>query len=253
MTPFHLTARRTGLLSRMAVGIAAFALLLGSAVANEAVIRKNLAERFPNVGKPEEVRPTTVPGIWEVRLGDNQIAYTDADATHLIQGEIIDTRTKRNLTEERINRLTAVDFSKLPLKDAFTIVRGNGKRKLAIFEDPNCGYCKRFERDLQNVNNVTIHMFLYPILGADSTEKSKNIWCAKDKNKAWLDWMVRDVAPPAAADKCDMTALERNVEFGRKARITGTPTLLFVDGQRVPGAIASAQVEKFLAEPAKAQ
>ena len=125
-------------------------------------------------------------------------------------------------------------------------MRGNGKRKLAVFEDPNCGYCKRFERDLQKVDNVTIHMFLYPILGPESVEKSKNIWCAKDKQKAWMDWMVRDVAPAAA--KCDTAAITRNVEIGRKYKITGTPTLLFADGSRVPGAIGAAQVEKKLTE-----
>ena len=140
--------------------------------------------------------------------------------------------------------MTAISFDALPLKDAFTIVRGNGKRKLAVFEDPNCGYCKRFERDLQKVDNVTIHMFLYPILSADSTEKSKNIWCAKDKGKAWQDWMVRDKPAPTAS--CDSSALERNVELGRKFKITGTPTLVFVDGSRVPGAIGAQEVEKNL-------
>ncbi|MBW3656607.1 MAG: DsbC family protein, partial [Gemmatimonadetes bacterium] len=130
--------------------------------------------------------------------------------------------------------------------DAFTIVRGNGKRKLAVFEDPNCGYCKRFERDLQKVDNVTIYMFLYPILSQDSTDKSRNIWCAKDRTKAWMDWMVRDQAAPAA--NCDAAALARNLEFGKKHKITGTPTLIFADGSRVPGAIGAQQVEKLLAE-----
>ncbi len=230
----------------------ALGLVVLSAQANEAVIRKNLAERFPQVPKADEIKPGPMPGLWEIRFNESQIIYTDADASYLIQGDIIDAKTKRNLTEERVTKLTAIDFSKLPIKDAFTIVRGNGKRKLAIFEDPNCGYCKRFERDLQNVDNVTIHMYLYPILGADSTEKSKNIWCAKDKTKAWLDWMVRDTAAPVAAATCDISALTRNVELGRKAKITGTPTLLFVDGSRVPGAIGAAAVEKYLTEP-KAQ
>ncbi len=240
--------------------LAATALTSLPAFANEAVIRKNLAERFPNLPKPDEVRLSTIPGIWELRVNDSQIVYTDAEANHLIQGEIIDTKSKRNLTEERVNKLTAIDFAKLPVKDAFTIVRGNGKRKIAVFEDPNCGYCKRFERDLQNVDNVTIHMFLYPILGQGSTDTSRNIWCAKDRAKAWQDWMVRDqvIPAPGAADKCDVTALARNVEFGKKTRITGTPTLIFADGQRIPGAIGAAQVEKILSdigkpETAKAQ
>jgi thiol:disulfide interchange protein DsbC len=124
-------------------------------------------------------------------------------------------------------------------------VRGNGKRKIAVFEDPNCGYCKRFERDLQSIDNVTVYMFLYPILGADSTEKSRHVWCAKDRAKAWLDLMVRSQAPEKAS--CDTSAITRNLEYGKRLKITGTPTLVFADGSRVPGAIPATQVEKLLA------
>ncbi len=217
------------------------------AQADEASIRKNLAERIPQLKQIDEVNKTAVPGLYEIRVNGTEIFYVDADANHLIQGNLIDTKQKRNLTEERIEKLTMVAFDSLPMKDAFTIVRGNGKRKLAVFEDPNCGYCKRFERDLQKVDNVTISMFLYPILSADSTEKSKNVWCAKDKGKAWQDLMVRDQAvPPAGAPGCDTSAIARNLELGKKYKITGTPTLIFTDGSRVPGAISTAQVEKYL-------
>lgn len=228
-----------------AAGALALAACCAAAFAQEAMIRRNLAERIPQLGKIDEVTRSPLGSLWEVRVG-TEILYTDDSGNFLIQGSLIDTKQRRNLTQERIDKLIAVDFDDLPVKDAFTIVRGNGKRKIAVFEDPNCGYCKRFERDLQKVDNVTIHMFLYPILGQDSTDKSRNIWCAKDKGKAWMDWMVRD-QPPAAA-KCDESALARNVEFGKKHKITGTPTLLFADGSRVPGAIPAAQVEKFLAD-----
>lgn len=221
------------------------ALTLGNAFAQEALIRKNLPERLPTLPKIDEVSKTPMNGLYEIRVNESEIFYTDAEGNFLIQGSLIDTRARRNLTEERTEKLNAVDFADLPLKDAFIQVRGNGKRKLAVFEDPNCGYCKRFERDLQNVNDVTIHTFLIPILGADSVEKSKNIWCAKDKNKAWLDWMVRD--QPAAKASCDTTALDRNLAFSRKHKITGTPTLFFVDGKRIPGAIGAEQIEKTLA------
>ena len=217
---------------------------VGAASAQEAQIRKNLAERLPQLTKIDEVSKSPMPGLFELRVNGNEIYYTDADGNFLIKGDLIDTKLRRNLTEERVEKLNAINFDALPLKDAFTIVRGNGKRKLAVFEDPNCGYCKRFERDLQKVDNVTVHMFLLPILGPDSAEKSKNVWCAKDKSKAWLDWMVRDAAPKAAS--CDTTAMERNVEFSRKYKINGTPTLVFVDGTRVPGAISTAQIEKQL-------
>ncbi|MDF2465609.1 MAG: dsbC [Ramlibacter sp.] len=224
--------------------IASVALFVASAQAQEAAIRKNLTERLPQMGKIDEVGKTPMPGLFEVRVGTD-LYYTDAEGNFLLHGQLIDTKRQQNLTEERQEKLLAIDFAALPLKDAFTVVRGNGKRKIAVFEDPNCGYCKRFERDLQKVDNVTIHMFLYPILGPDSTEKSRNLWCAKDKAKAWLDWMVRDALPAAAS--CDSTALARNVEFGRKYKITGTPTMVFADGTRVPGAIPAQQVEKLLA------
>ena len=215
-------------------------------LAQEATIRKNIAERIPQLQKIDEISKTPMPGLFEVRVNGNEIYYSDSDGNFLIQGNLIDTRQRRNLTEERVDKLTEVSFDSLPLKDALTVVRGNGKRKLAVFEDPNCGYCKRFERDLDKVTNVTIYTFLYPILSPDSTEKSKNIWCAKDKAKVWQDWMLRD-QPPAAAN-CDTSAVARNVELGRKHKINGTPTLIFADGSRVPGAIPLAQIEKYLSE-----
>ena len=230
---------KTGLL------VAALAGTLNAA-AQEATIRKNLGERIPQLLKIDEVSKTPMPGLYEIRVNGSDIFYTDAEGNYLLQGNLIDTKQRRNLTEERVDKLNAISFDALPLKDAFTIVRGNGKRKLAVFADPNCGYCKKFERDLLKVDNVTVHLFLYPILGADSIEKSKNIWCAKDKAKAWLDWMVRDQMPKAAS--CDSAAIERNVEIGRKYKITGTPTLIFADGSRVPGAISAAQVEKHLTD-----
>ena len=221
------------------------ALSLGAAFAQESVIRKNLAERLPAFSKIDEVSKTPMNGLYEIRVNDTDIFYTDAEGNFLLQGNLIDTKAKRNLTEERAVKLSAIDFGALPLKDAFTVVRGNGKRKMAVFEDPNCGYCKRFERDLQKVTDVTIYMFMYPILSPDSTDKSKNIWCAKDKSKTWQDLMVRD--QPAPKVSCDTTAIERNKEFGKKHKITGTPTVFFADGARVPGAISSQQVEKYLA------
>jgi thiol:disulfide interchange protein DsbC len=227
---------------------ALLACTLGTAFAQEAVIRKNLAERLPNLPKIDEVSKTPMNGLYELRVNDSEIFYTDAEGNFLIQGNLIDAKAKRNLTEERVEKLSAIDFDALPLKDAFTVVRGNGKRKMAVFEDPNCGYCKRFERDLQKVSDVTIYMFLYPILSPDSTDKSKNVWCTKDKGKTWQDMMVRDQSAPVAKGSCDTAAIDRNLAFGKKHRITGTPTIFFADGSRVPGAIASAQVEKQLTE-----
>ncbi len=218
----------------------------GASFAQEAVIRKNLTERLPNLPKIDEVSKAPMAGLYELRVNETEIFYTDAEGNFLIQGSLIDTKAKRNLTEERVEKLSAIDFDALPLKDAFTVVRGTGKRKMAVFEDPNCGYCKRFERDMQKVSDVTVYMFLYPILGPDSTDKSKSIWCAKDKAKAWQDMMVRDQSVPKGS--CDTSAIDRTLAFGKKHKITGTPTIFFADGSRVPGAIGAPQVEKQLAE-----
>lgn len=224
------------------------ALLGTSALAQEAQIRKAIGERLPQIRAIDEVSKTPIAGLYELRINGSEIYYTDAQGNYLIEGSLIDLRAKRNLTEERVTKLTAIQFDNLPLKDAFTIVRGNGKRRMAVFEDPNCGYCKRFERDLQKIDNVTVYLFLYPILSPDSAEKSRNIWCAKDRTAAWEDYMVRDRIPAAAT--CDTSALQRNLAFGKKYKITGTPTLIFADGSRVPGAIPAKDVEKRLGEPA---
>ena len=223
MISFSPTGRYTAHIQRaiFAAVLLAFFTWSGMAGAQEAAIRKTLKERIPELPKIVSISKTPINGLYEVLLEDNEIYYTDANGHYLVQGSLIDTRTKR------------------------TIVRGNGQRKLAVFEDPNCGYCKRFERDLQKVDNITVYLFLYPILGADSMDKSRHIWCAKDQPKAWLDYMTRDTAPAVA--NCDSSALTRNVEFGRKHKITGTPTLLAQDGRRVPGAIPVAQIEQLIA------
>jgi thiol:disulfide interchange protein DsbC len=216
----------------------------------EATLRKNLPARLPSFPQIDQVSRTPVAGLYEVRIG-SELFYSDAEGNYIINGEMMDTRARRNLTEERLEKLLAIDFGQLPMKDAFTVVRGNGKRKLAVFQDPNCPYCKRFERDLLKVDNVTIYMFLYPILGPDSIEKSRAVWCARDKSGAWIGWMVRGEALPKADAGCDTSAVMRNVDLGRRHKITGTPTLVFADGSRMPGAIAAAELEKLLANGGK--
>jgi thiol:disulfide interchange protein DsbC len=220
------------------------------APAQEAVLRKNLAERIPQLPKIDEVTRTPIPGLYEVRIGTD-IYYADEKGDHLIQGSLIDTRTKVNLTDARIDKLTAVTFAELPLKDAVVIKQGSGQRRLAVFVDPNCGYCKRFERDLQAVKDVTIYTFLYPILGADSTAKARDIWCAKDAAKTWRSWMIDGATPAKTMGKCDTTALDRNLEFGQKYRVQGTPAVFFEDGTRKPGALPLAEVERLLAAAKK--
>jgi len=214
-------------------------------LAQEDKIRHNLGKTIPQFKEIDEIKSTPMKGLYEIRVGTD-LYYSDAEGNYLIQGELIDIQARRNLTEDRLNKLTVVDFNSLPLKDAFTLVRGDGSRKMAVFEDPNCGYCKRFEKDMQNVDNVTVYMFLYPILSPDSVEKSNNIWCAQDRSVAWNDYMLRGQEPEAAS--CDNAALRRNMAFGKKHKITGTPTLIFSNGARVPGAVPAQEVERRLAE-----
>ncbi len=231
-------------LPKLALMLAATVLSWSSVMAQEATIRKNLSERLPNLPKIDEVSKTPMNGLFEIRMG-NEVMYSDATGNFLIQGALIDVKQKRNLTEERMEKLATIPFDQLPLKTAFTQVRGNGKRQLAVFADPNCGFCKRFEKDLQVLDNVTIYHFLYPVLGEDSRTKSKNVWCAKDKAKVWNDWMISGTTPPNA--NCDTSAMDTILAFGQKHRINGTPLLVFADGTRVPGAVPLAEVEKILA------
>jgi thiol:disulfide interchange protein DsbC len=213
--------------------------------AQEALIRKNLAERLPDFPKIDEVNKSPMPGLYEVRVG-TELFYTDEHGDYIVEGNIIETKGRTNLTQARIDKLTAIDFSALPLKDAIVWRQGNGARKMVVFADPNCGYCKKFETEMQQVKDVTVYTFLFPILGGDSPEKARAIWCAKDNASVWRDWMIRGSAPARSMGPCDSSALQRNVALGKKYRVTGTPALVFEDGKRVPGALQADQVERQL-------
>ena len=233
------------MLIRKLTAALALAVLAGAALAQEAVIRKNLAERLPTLPKIDEVKLSAMPGLWEIRIG-TEIRYTDVSGNYLIEGELIDVRAKRNLTEERVNKLTAIDFASLPFKDAIVWKVGNGKRRIAVFADPNCGYCKRFEHSLQEMKDLTVYTFVVPILGGDSPEKARAIWCAKDHTAAWRNWMLDGTAAPRVMGPCDDTAIERNAAAMRKHRMSGTPAIVFEDGQRAPGALTAVQLEQRL-------
>lgn len=233
------------LLSRSMLALCAGLLVGHAALAQEATIRKNIAERLPDFPKIDEISKTPVAGLYELRIGTD-LFYADEQGNHLIQGQLIDTRTRTNLTETRVSKLTEISFADLPLKDALVWKSGTGARKIAVFADPNCGFCKRFEASLQKVKDVTVYTFLYPILGEDSVEKSRSVWCAKDKTKVWLDWMLLGVSPAKPTGDCDSAALQRNLAMGQKHRVNGTPAIVFEDGRRVPGAMSTEQLEKQL-------
>lgn len=219
-------------------------LAFGSAVvADEADIKKGMEAKLGT--KVESVTKAGYLGLYEVYTEGN-IFYTDEKMTAIVvSGQLIDGKSMKNMTEDRMKKLTAIKFGELPLERAIKQVHGDGKRVLATFEDPNCGYCKRLAKDLQRLENVTVYTFLYPILSEDSVRKSKQIWCSADRAKAWNDWMV-DGKAPTGRDDCDTAAVSKNQEFGRKLNITGTPTMFFSDGERVPGAMALDRIEQKL-------
>ena len=233
----HLTTRFLALTSML--------VLAAGVHAQEAVIRKNLAERMPDFPKIDEVNKSPVAGLYELRVG-TEILYTDEKGDFLIDGGIMDTKSHINLTQARIDKITAIDFASLPLKDAIVWKQGTGARKMVVFADPNCGYCKKFETEMQRVKDVTVYTFLMPVLGGDSPEKSRSIWCAQDNATVWREWMIHGRPPQRTLASCDSSVLERNVALGRKYRINGTPALVFEDGKRVPGVMSPEQVEKQL-------
>ena len=231
---------------RLLSSLLLFWALASSCVAQEAVIKKTIAERFPDWPPVDEVTKTPMLGVFEVRIG-NHLMYTDEQGNYLLKdGHLVDTKTGTSLTEERLSKLTAITFSELPIKDAMVWKEGKGSRKLAVFADPNCGACRMFEAQLQKVKDVTVYVFLMPILGPDSAKKSEQIWCAKDNSQAWLKWMLKGTPPPQTVGKCDASALERNRAFGDRRLINGTPAIVFEDGFRVPGAMSADQLEKQL-------
>lgn len=220
------------------------ALLLGATLltvahADEKSVKAAVESKLGS--KVDSVTKSGYLNLYEVYL-DGQIIYTDEKVTAVISGNLLDTKSMKNITAERMAKFTAIKFTDLPLDRAFKQVRGDGKRVLATFEDPNCGYCKRLAKDLAKLDNVTIYTFLVPILSEDSFKKSKLIWCANDRAKAWNDWMV-DGKAPEGKDDCDTTAIANNMAYARKLKINGTPTMFFADGERIPGAIPLDRIE----------
>ena len=214
-----------------------------SAIADEASVKKAIEAKLGG-NKVTSVTKTPYLGLYEV-YADGQIFYTDEKITAILAGSLIDGKSMKNVTSERIQKLSAINFSDLPLDFAVKQVRGDGKRMFASFEDPNCGYCKRLAKEMIKLDNVTIYTFLLPILSPDSLEKSNRIWCSTDKAKTWNDWMIDGKAPTGKTD-CDTTAIQKTIELGQKLAISGTPTIFFADGTRVPGAVPIAQIEKKL-------
>jgi thiol:disulfide interchange protein DsbC len=234
--------------------IAAATILSFAALAGEAEIRQVFKNKFPNM-RLEGVQPAPMPGLFEVRIQGQegpQIVYTDALANFFfVEGSIIDAKSGRNLTEERMRKLTAIEFKSLPLDLAVKIQRGGGKRVLAMFTDPYCPYCRRFEQTLLQMDDITVYVFMFPVIRPENADHSRAVWCSKDRAKAWLDLAVGERAiVPEAPPTCP-NPVDKVLELGRSLRVTGTPTLFFANGERAGGGMELGAIRAKLDEIAK--
>ena len=218
------------------------------AAANEAQIRKALEPKLGDA-KIEGVQAGPMPGLWEVRVRTDRgmrILYTDANGSYVIDGRIIDVRTDRDLTEERLRKLNAIKFEALPLDLAVKVQRGNGKRVLAMFSDPYCPACRQFERTLAKIDDITVYVFMYPVIRPENADHSKAVWCSPDRAKAWLELAAGPQAKvPQAAPSC-ANPVDKVQDLGRKLGVNSTPTLIFANGERVSGGLGADDLKELL-------
>jgi thiol:disulfide interchange protein DsbC len=230
------------------ISLVAVLLCAFPALADEAAIRQAIEAKLGGA-KVEGVQATPMPGIYEVRFRGSdgmQIVYTNADATHIIVGRLLDAKTDRDLTEERLRKFSAISMETLPYDLAVKVQRGNGKRSLVIFSDPYCPACKQFEKVLATVDDITIHYFMYPVIRPELAEHSRAVWCAPDRSKAWLDLALRG-KPVASAVKCD-APIDKVLDLGGKLGVRSTPTLFLATGERLRGGVSAAQLKALLDE-----
>ena len=224
----------------------------GAAWPDEQAIRKVLKAKLPDA-KVLSVKRLPYGGLYEVavRQGDQpRVFYTDAEARIVVIGaNVIETATDRSLTEERLRQLTSIDWNTLPFKWALTTRRGDGRREIAIFSDPNCPFCRKFEKDVASVENITVHIFMYPVIKAESVQQTKSVWCSKDRAKAWNDLMLRDIQPTAPTD-CP-TPIDELVALGKKLGTTSTPTWFLRNGEKYQGALPMSEVVPLLDRAAR--
>jgi len=231
-------------LKHVSIGLLILGMASSVFALNEKQIRTEIQKRLGTSANVRNVTPSPIPGLFEVQV-NNEIFYTDSNAKYLIQGEMVELASGNNLTTKRQEDINRIKWSELPQAQAFKVVRGNGSRQIAVFSDPNCGYCKRLEKTLQQLDNVTIYNYLIPILSADSALKSKQIWCAADQQKVWNDWMLNNLGPSGKSDCAN--PIDKNLTLAKNYGINGTPTIFFTDGSRFPGAVQLTDIEKKLA------
>src|SRR6266850_2004841 len=234
------------MLNRLLLLIAAVA-LSSAALADEAELRRTLE---PKLGvQIDGIEAGPVPGLYEVRYRSPQgvqVIYVDASGNYVIQGKIYDLRAERNLTEERMRKLNAIKFESLPLELAVKVQRGNGKRVVAMFSDPYCPACRQFERSLAQIDNVTIYVFMYPVIRPENAEHSRMVWCSPDRAKAWLELAAapRPKVPEAGASCGD--PVDKVLKLGRSLGVSSTPTLILANGERITGGLSAPDLKEML-------
>jgi thiol:disulfide interchange protein DsbC len=218
------------------------------ALADEAAIRRMLDSKLGGA-KIEGIQPAPVPGLYEVRFrtaDGMRVVYVDASGSYVIQGNILDLRSERDLTEDRLRKLNAIKFESLPLDLAVKVQRGNGKRVMAMFSDPYCPACRQFERSLAQLDNVTIYIFMYPVIRPENTEHSRMVWCSNDRAKAWLELAAapKPKVPEAPASCGD--PVDKVLKLGRSLGVNSTPTLILANGERVTGGLSGPDLREML-------
>jgi thiol:disulfide interchange protein DsbC len=236
--------------------IAVLALLLAAAgaAADEAKIRRVVEAALGGV-RIEGIQPAPLPGFFEVRFTTRegpQIVYTDPEASFILEGSLYDTRNKRNLTEDRLRKLSAISFDSLPLDLAVKVQRGNGKRVLAMFSDPYCPACRQFEQALAQVDDITVYYFMYPVIRPELADHSRAVWCSPDRARAWLELAARPKPRVPVADASCDSPIERVLALGKSLRVSSTPTLFFANGERLRGGLPAAQLRDVLDNSARA-
>jgi len=218
---------------------------------DEQAIRQVFKSKLPNT-QVTSVEKLRYADLYEVTvLGDkgHAVFYTDALGQIMLVGNLIETRTDRNLTEERMRKLSAIDWNSLPFQWAVTTRRGNGRRQIAIFSDPNCPYCQKFEKDLAAVDNITVHIFMWPVVKEESVRLTKSVWCSKDRAKAWNDLMLKRVEPTAPTD-CE-NPIDKLIPLGQRLGANSTPTWFPPSGEKYLGALPMSTVIPILDATAK--
>lgn len=231
--------------------VLALTLVTGNALADNANLRATLQERMPD-SKIGKISPAPIPGLFEVVVNGINIMYTDEKGELAFFGNLVNLETRDNLTKKRMEELAFVDFSKIPLKNGIVKVKGDGSRKLVVFSDPDCPYCKQLEKELAFVDNVTIYTMLYPLteIHPDARKRSEAVWCSSDRLKAWENIMLYGKEPSAPKGKCK-TPIDDIQALAKSLNIDGTPGLVFQNGKLVPGMLKTEQIEKLMAAAAK--